>query len=151
LGLPAEGVMRPGHFFVRFREGAETHNVELLHQGEETQDSFYEQRFPIPGGGAGEYARGLSITEVQGIVEYNVGNERRRQGRLVGARRAYEQAVRHFPGFAEALASLGSTLHLLGALDEAEARYRSALIANPNLPGLEANIALLGRDRAEAH
>jgi tetratricopeptide (TPR) repeat protein len=86
-----------------------------------------------------------------GIVEYDIGNEMRRQSRLGEAQRAYEQAVAHFPDFAEAQASLGATLHLRGALDGAEQRYRAALLANPSLPGLDRNIELLGRKRAEAH
>jgi tetratricopeptide (TPR) repeat protein len=158
LGLPAEGVMRPGHFFVRFREGREGHpegrpqgrNVELLHKGEELPDVWYEARFPIPGGSAPEYARPLSLAEVLAVVEYDIGNERRRQGRLAEARRAYERATQHFPDFAEAQASLGATLHLLGDLDAAERHYRAAHLANSNLPGLEGNMDLLQRERVTA-
>jgi tetratricopeptide (TPR) repeat protein len=83
------------------------------------------------------------------VVEYDIGNERRRQSRLEEARRAYERAVQNFPDFAEAHASLGATLHLLGVLDGAEEHYRAALLANPNLPGLDGNIMLLGRERAQ--
>jgi tetratricopeptide (TPR) repeat protein len=150
LNVPIDGVMRPGHFFVRFRDGSSSRNVELLHQGEEMPDAWYEARFPIPGEGAREYARALSLAEVLGIVEYDIGNERRRQGRLGEAQRAYERAVAHFPDFAEAQASLGTTLHLRGALDSAELHYRAALRANPSLPGLDRNIELLGRESAEA-
>jgi tetratricopeptide (TPR) repeat protein len=150
LNVPVEGVMRPGHFFVRFRDGSSSRNVELLHLGEEMPDAWYETRFPIPGGSAREYARALSLKEVQGIIEYNIGNARRRQGRLVVAQRAYERAVESFPDLAEAQASLGATLHLLGKLDGAEERYRAALVANPNLPGLDANIEILEHERAEA-
>ncbi len=150
LNVPVEGVMRPGHFFVRFRDGSSLRNVELLHLGEEMPDAWYETRFPIPGGNPREYARALSLNEVQGIVEYNIGNERRRQGRLVVAERAYERAIESFPDLAEAQASLGATLHLLGKLDGAEEHYRAALVANPDLPGLDANIEVLERERAEA-
>jgi tetratricopeptide (TPR) repeat protein len=150
LDLPAEGVLRPGHFFVRFREGPEGRNVELLRKGEEMPDAWYQTRFPIPEGSAGEYARSLSLSEVLAVVDYDIGNERRRQNRLVEARRAYEHAVQNFPDFAEAQASLGSVLHLLGVLDEAQRHYRAALLANPNLPGLDGNIDLLGREREGA-
>jgi tetratricopeptide (TPR) repeat protein len=146
LRWPVEGVMLPGHFYVRVREAGRLRNVELLRKGEEMPDAWYESRFPIPGGSADEYARALSPAEVLAIVEYNVGNERRRQGRLADARQAYERAASHFPGFAEAQASLGTTLHLLGELEPARARYQAARRANPHLPGLDRNIELLERE-----
>jgi tetratricopeptide (TPR) repeat protein len=148
LKLPIEGVMRPGHFYVRVREADRLRNVELLRKGEDMPDAWYENRFPIPGGNADEYGRALLPEEVISIVEYNVGNERRRQGRLADARRAYERAASHFPGFAEAQASLGTTLHLLGELGPAQARYQAAMRANPHLPGLDRNIELLQRETA---
>jgi tetratricopeptide (TPR) repeat protein len=148
LNMPVEGVMLPGHFYVRVREAEHLRNIELLRKGEEMPDAWYETRFPIPGAGADEYARALLPAEVIAIVEYNVGNERRRQGRLTEARLAYERAALHFAGFAEAQASLGTTLHLLGELEPARARYQAARRANPYLPGLDRNIELLERESA---
>jgi tetratricopeptide (TPR) repeat protein len=150
LKWPVEGVMLPGHFYVRVREAGRLRNVELLRKGEEMPDAWYESRFPIPGGSADEYARALLPAEVLAIVEYNVGNERRRQGRLADARHAYERAALHFPGFAEAQASLGATLHLLGELEPAQSRYQAARRANPHLPGLDRNIELLERETPAA-
>ncbi len=148
LGIPLEAVMRPGHFYVRVREADGHRNIELLRQGEEMPDSWYETRFPAPAGPAKEYGRALSSSEVLGVVEYDIGNERRRQGRIAEARRAYDRAVHHFAGFAEAHASLGAALHLLGALKEAEASYEAARSINPNLTGLDKNIELLEKERA---
>ena len=148
LGLSVEGVLRPGHFFVRIREGARVRNVELLRKGEEMPDSWYESRFPIPTGSGGAYGRGLSLPEVRGVVEYDIGNERRRRGRVIEARTAYEQSTRDFPDLGEARASLGAMQQLLGALDEAEVSYRAARRSNPVLPGLEQNVELLERERA---
>ncbi|HEV3192412.1 MAG TPA: transglutaminase family protein, partial [Polyangiaceae bacterium] len=147
LKIPMEGVMRPGHFYVRVREADRHRNIELLRQGEEMPDSWYETRFPAPSG-ANEYGRGLSPSEVLGVVEYDIGNERRRQGRIAEARRAYDRAVHHFADFAEAHASLGTALHLLGALNEAEASYEAARRINPHLAGLDKNIELLQQERA---
>jgi tetratricopeptide (TPR) repeat protein len=148
LSLQIEGVLRPGHFFVRIREGAKARNVELLRQGEEMPESWYAARFPIPAGSGRAYGRGLSLGEVRGVVEFDVGNERRRQSRVAEARNAYEQSTRDFPDFGEAHASLGAMQQLLGALDEAEASYGAAQRANPGLSGLDRNIDLLKRERA---
>jgi hypothetical protein len=143
LGYRVEGVMVPGHFYVRVDEGTRKRNVELLRRGEEMPDEWYRVRFAAKEGGAPEYRRALTDREVLAVVEYDVGNERKRERRLPEARRAYLISSSLFPGLSEAHASLGATLHLLGALDDALASYRAARIENPELPGVDHNIELL--------
>jgi len=143
LGWQVRGVMVPGHFFLRFTERGQAHNLELLRRGEEMSDAWYALRFPIPGGQAREYTRPLTEAEVRGVVEYDIGNARQRQGRLDEARRAYERARQDFPDFAEAHASAGALAQLLGALDVARGDYAAAARANPNLPGVAHNLELL--------
>jgi regulator of sirC expression with transglutaminase-like and TPR domain len=147
LDVVARGVMMPGHFYVRVEERGRPQNVELLRRGEAMPDSWYAGRFPIPGGRAREYARSLTLRETLGVIEYNLGNERRRQLRLAEARDAYARAVRYFPDFAEAHASLGAVLHLLGELEQAAASYRAARHVNPHLPQIDSNLALLENER----
>lgn len=147
LGIAAHGVLRPGHFYVRL-EGGERHtNVELLRRGEVMPDSWYESRFPAGQQTRGEYGRALTPQETLGVVEYNVGNQRRRERRFEAARAAYVRAVRQFPGFAEAHASLGAVLHLLGHVDEARASYQVARRLDGQLPNLELNVGLLEDSR----
>jgi len=129
---PAHGVLMPGHFYVRVQEQGAKRNVELLRRGEAMPDTWYDGRFPIPGGAAREYARPLTAEEVAGVIEYNVGNERRRQLRLEEARQAY----------------LRATLHVLGRLDEAAKSYRLARSVNPRLPGVDWNITVLEEERS---
>ena len=148
LGHTAHGVLMPGHFYVRFDERGMSKNMELLRRGEAMSDAWYAGRFPIPGGAAAEYARPLSQREVRGVIEYDVGNERKRQGRWQDARAAFARSATLFPAFAEAHASLGATLQLLGRFDEAAASYARARTANPDLPGLAWNSAVLDQERA---
>jgi tetratricopeptide (TPR) repeat protein len=150
LDVPIRGVMVPGHFYVRIDESGRARNTELLRRGEEMPAAWYVNRYPIAGGGAPAYDRPLTATEVVGVIEYNVGQQWKRLGRLDDARRAYGQAIGHFPTFAEAAASLGATLHLLGALDQAAVAYQTAARAYPDLPGLKANISLLGEERGKS-
>lgn len=150
LGRSAQGVLMPGHFYIRFSERGGPRNLELLRRGEAMSDAWYAARFPIPGGSAPEYARPLSSREVQGVIEYDVGNERRRQLRLEEARTAYTRAVALFPQLSEAHASLAATLQLLGRFQESAASYARARAVNPNLPGLEWNRALLDEERGVA-
>jgi tetratricopeptide (TPR) repeat protein len=148
LGWSAAGVLMPGHFYARVHEPSGARNVELLRAGEAMPNSWYERRFPIPGGSAREYARPLTSSEVLGVVHYDVGNERRRQRRFSEAQAAFERAVRAFPDLSEAHASLGAVQHLKGELRAASESYRRAKEANPNLPGVAENLALLEADRA---
>jgi hypothetical protein len=147
LGWRVEGVLVPGHFYVRVDEGGKRRNVELLRRGEEMPDAWYAKRFPVPGHGAHEYSRALSAKEVLGVVEYDFGKERIRQARWSEARRAFRVSTSLFPEFAEAHASLGETAQLVGALDEARLDYLAAQRANRDLPGLGRNLELL---KAEA-
>lgn len=143
LRLNPEAVMVPGHLFVRLRDGRIHRNLELLRRGEEMPDSWYRTRFPIPGGSAPEYGRALTPSEVLGVIEYDVGNERKRRGRWLEARYAYRAAALHFPEFAEAHASLGELAQLAGELDQARDHYEAARRANPQLPGIAQNLSLL--------
>jgi Flp pilus assembly protein TadD len=59
-----------------------------------------------------------------------------------------EQA-RAFPELSEAHASLGAVEQLLGNLDGAAVGYRKARAANPNLPGVEHNLALLADEQSQ--
>lgn len=149
LDRPAWGVMRPGHFYAQTRESAGLRSVELLRGGEAMTDEWYARRFPVPAGSAREYGRPLSGGEAIGVVHYNVGNERRRQLRLPEARAAFLRAIREFPELSEAHASLGAVAQLLGDRQSAVESYARARALNPELPGIEQNLALLnGEDRA---
>jgi hypothetical protein len=149
LGIEMRGVVVPGHFFVRVREGAGWRNVELLRRGEQEPEEWYAARWPAPTTTTDVYGRLLTTDEVVGVVEYDVGNESRRAGRLAAARRSFERAVRHFPTLPEAQASLGAVLQLTGDLDAAAAAYAAARRLAPGLSGLAANEQLLEAERQD--
>jgi regulator of sirC expression with transglutaminase-like and TPR domain len=147
LHVPMRGVVVPGHFYVRAREGDRWRNVELLRRGEEETPDWYRARWPVPATTAAVYDRPLTDDEVVGVVEYDAGNELRRRGRLPEARRAFERAVALFPSLPEAQASLGAALQLAGALEPARAAYEAASRLEPALPGLDRNLRLLDEER----
>jgi regulator of sirC expression with transglutaminase-like and TPR domain len=147
-GSDANGVLRPGHFHARLQHAGRVRNLEPLRGGEEMPAAWYDVRFPAIGQ-AEYYGRPLSSNEVLGVLEYDIGNQRKREQRLSAARRAYTSAARHFPDFAEAHASLGTVLHVQGELQAAERAYRLALQKNPALPGLQWNLELLLAEAAK--
>lgn len=158
LGMPLDGILLPGHFFVRASgPGPERRNIELLRRGEAMPDDWYRNKYGpwpepsaerTPGGAANSaYFRPLSTAELVGVHWYNAGNHHRRTGDVAAAERAYERAIAAFPTLAEAHASLGSLRQLRGALGDAEAAYREAARLRADLPGLEHNRELLDRER----
>jgi regulator of sirC expression with transglutaminase-like and TPR domain len=150
IGFDARGVLMPGHFYVRQESPGVPRNVELLRRGEPMSDEWYRARFPVPLGAAAYYAKALSTEQVLGLLEYNVGNERRRQQRYAEAEAAFARAVSRFPTFAEAHASLGAMQHLLGRLPDAAVSYRTARQLNSTLSGLDSNIAMLDAELRRA-
>jgi tetratricopeptide (TPR) repeat protein len=147
IGVGLDGILLPGHFFVRTR-GPGAHNVELLRRGESMSDEWYRQKYgPWPEAGSA-YFRPVSPSELAAIHWYNRGNDLRKAGDLAGAQTALARAARQFPGFAEAHASLGAVQQLRGDFVSAADSYRQAARAWPDLPGLAGNLELL---RTQSH
>ena len=141
IGVPLDGILLPGHFFVRTR-GPGGHNVELLRRGETMPDEWYRKKYgPWPERSA--YFRPVTVSELGAIHWYNRGNDLRAAGELGAAEQAFARAAQEFPGFAQAHANLGAAEQRRGALTEAEASYRAAARAWPDLPGLAHNLELL--------
>jgi regulator of sirC expression with transglutaminase-like and TPR domain len=141
LGVPLDGVLLPGHFFVRSR-GPGAHNIELLRRGEVMPDEWYRNKYgPWPEAGA--YNRPVSPTELAAIHWYNRGNDLRKNGDWEAAQTAFAKAAQSFPDFAEASASLGAIQQQRGDLAGAQRSYRQAAAAWPDLPGLQGNLDLL--------
>lgn len=148
LGVGLDGVMVPGHFFVRTREPGHR-NVELLRRGESMPDAWYRTKYgPWPESNASPYFRALAPSEVAAVHWFNAGNHLRAAHDLAGATVAYDRAAAALPAFAEAEASLGAVRQLEGALDQAEDAYRRAARDRPDLVGLDHNLALLKQERA---
>ena len=147
LEAPLEGVLVPGHFFVRV-PGSPPRNLELLRRGEAMPDQWYRTKYgPWPVAASSAYGRAVSVTELVAIHWFNAGNLRRGAGDLGAAEHAFARSAAGFPAFAEAQASLGVVLQLQGRLAAAEAAYRAAARARPDLPGLADNLAWLEAER----
>ncbi len=153
LRLPFFGVMVPGHFFVRYDDGRERINVELLKKGASMPDDWYRERYRVPPGSSC-YLRNLSPKETLAPFHFNLGNAYRKRRRLDEAKTAYERAIELLPGFSEAHGNLGVVHMKKGAVDRAVAEFKSAIGANPLLTGayldLGAAYRALGRSGEEA-
>jgi tetratricopeptide (TPR) repeat protein len=118
----------------------------LLRGGEAMPESWYRTKYGVPDDTCPAYLRPLTPAEVLAVVRFNLGNHHREADDLARASDAYRRATQDFPGFPEAHASLGLTLHLQGQLSDARRAYQEARRLCPKLPGLDRNLAALDRD-----
>ncbi len=97
LGVGVDGILVPGHFFVRTR-GSAPRNVELLRRGEAMPDDWYRGKYGPWPASAVEYMRPLSPSEVAAVGWFNLGNHARKAQDLQNAALAYARAAVRFPG-----------------------------------------------------
>lgn len=147
LDLPLAAVLVPGHLFLRYRGAAGARDVELLKRGRSMPREWYRDRYAVPPGNPLYLQRPLTRHETLAVYRYNLANALRERKRLRGALEHYRRVVQILPGFAEAQANLGLTLHRLGQPEQARQAYERARAANPNLPGLADNLKALNRKR----
>ena len=145
LGLPLEGVLVPGHFFVRYRGADGPRGVELLKEGREMPENWYRERYQLPRDNS-LYLRGLRPDETLAVLRFNLANALRERGKLARAVEEYRRVVEVLPDFAEAQANLGLCYHKLHDYPRAEQAYRRAGRAHPGLSGLHHNLEQLFRE-----
>ncbi|MHC4153533.1 MAG: tetratricopeptide repeat protein [Planctomycetota bacterium] len=132
LGLPIYGMVVPGHFFVRYDDGAVRLNIETTSNGGVAADEHYMSRFKVPALDENSiYMRSLNKIETLGCFFNNLGNAYSEVGDTDAARRALEQAVDINPLLPESRMNLGNIYLNLGRVDEAITEYRTALDINP--------------------
>ncbi len=140
LGLPLQGALLPGHFFLRYQASdGKRLNIELLKQGQLRELAWYQDRYPIPEN-VSAYLRPLSAAEIQSLFRFNLANAYRQGKKYRQAARNYQAVIKQFPDFAEAHANLGLVFQLLSQPRRAQAAYQKAQNLQPDLPGLQANI-----------
>jgi regulator of sirC expression with transglutaminase-like and TPR domain len=149
LGVRLDGIMVPGHFFVRVPARAQTpaRNVELLRRGEAMPDAWYRSKYGLWPEDGREYFRPLTVEEVEAVHWFNLGNHLRATEAPLEAEKAYQRAVAAFPNFAEAHASLGAVRQLVGQVGRAAEAYSAAARIRPDLPGLTGNVERLNQRR----
>jgi len=141
-GIPLYGVLAPGHFYVRFDNGAVKRNIETLRKGENMPTEWYRTKYGITD--TLLYTmKNLTAAEVIAVVEYNVGTILLTEKKYGASREYLQRSVEAFPSFAEAqgnyalvLDALGQSLRALKTLLHLQATY-------PSLTHIDRNIASL--------
>ncbi|MBD3316399.1 MAG: tetratricopeptide repeat protein [Chitinivibrionales bacterium] len=138
MELPLYGVLLPGHFFVRYDDGAVERNIEPNRQAYAHPDRYYRRRY-LEGGSSWYAMQNLSAREALAVLRYNMGNIYRASGEFAWAVRAYRQCVAVLPGFAEAWGNLAIALDGRGMEERARAAFEQAYALQPHLPNLTRN------------
>jgi regulator of sirC expression with transglutaminase-like and TPR domain len=103
--LPLHAVLVPGHTFIRYDDGIQKINIEMLRYGIERTDAFYKEHFLQTRQGR-QYLRNLNSNEVIALFIFNLGNSYRKRALYEDAEKKYKTAVRLFPDFTEAFENL---------------------------------------------
>ncbi len=141
-GTPLHGVVLPGHFFVRYRDGERVQNIEPNREGYAHPDLYYRERYAVSDP-PGYYLGDLTRREAVGVLCYNLGNIFRERERPAEALALYRAAVERFDRYAEAWGNLAIILNRQGRNVDARAAMDSAYRRNSALPGIQENRAAL--------
>jgi tetratricopeptide (TPR) repeat protein len=131
LGLPLYGVVVPGHFFVRYDNGAIRFNIESTSKGGYADDNHYIEEFKVPENNRHVYLENLNKRQTLGCFFNNLGNSYNDVGNADQAMVALERAVEINPSLAESRANLGNIYLSKGRVNDAIYEYRKALEINP--------------------
>jgi tetratricopeptide (TPR) repeat protein len=132
LNLPVNGVVVPGHFFVRYTDHSKSFNIETTQQGANAPDKHYIKEFKIPQDGRRNiYLRNLSRRETIGCFFNNLANVYFDDGNIDNAYYYQQKAVDIAPLLAEARTNLGNIFLKKNMADMAVQQYIAAIEINP--------------------
>jgi tetratricopeptide (TPR) repeat protein len=130
IGLPVHGVVVPGHFFVRYDNGAKQYNIETTSGGAITSDEHYIEKFDVPKGKT-LYMKNLDKKQVLGCFFNNLGNSYRCIEDYESAMLALRRAVNINPGLAESRINIANLFLQKGLSNRALEQYQHAAGLNP--------------------
>ena len=132
LNLPVNGVVVPGHFFVRYTDNGKSFNIETTQKGANAPDKHYIKEFKIPQDGRRNiYLRNLSRRETIGCFFNNLANVYFDDGNIDNAYYYQQKAVDIAPLLAEARTNLGNIFLKKDMADMAIGQYIAAIEINP--------------------
>ncbi len=142
IGLPLYGVRAPSHMFVRFDNGNVRLNIETLRKGECMSESWYCRRYAITDT-ALYPLKNLTVSEVIGVVHYNIGSAFLNEKKYDRAAHHLRSAVDRMPDFPEAQGNLALALDAQGHADRALDILVALRLRHPALEKIDDNVAAL--------
>jgi regulator of sirC expression with transglutaminase-like and TPR domain len=160
LDFPVYGVAAPTHFFVRYDDGENRINIEMLNAGMRFDDTSYTRQYHISRESIrlGVFLRNLTERETLGYVYANLGTIYSRAGNFSDSRILYEAALDNCHDLPSAHYNLGTDRLALGAFRQAARDFSRALRLDPtdawslNNRGLAyCRLGKLGRAQEDFH
>ncbi|MEE8106563.1 MAG: PA14 domain-containing protein [Planctomycetota bacterium] len=148
-GVPLHGVAAPNHFFVRYRDGEFSRNLELTRGGVEISDEkMREDLGPqlLPGS---IYLRDLTLDEIRACLLHNRGFVALSHKRFESARRDFESAIALAPNLNEAHRNLGVLWGERGRSEKAKTSFIRAIALYPGDVDALINLAIARRALGE--
>lgn len=142
LDLPFRGVMVPGHFFVRYRDGGQGVNIETTSAGDHYDDSYY-QRFYLKNFNDGVSLKDLTKKEVIAVYLSNLANAYKLQGHHVKAQEMFKLVMKVIPERASLYVNLGNAYERDKKIFKAIVQYQLALERNPYICEAYYNLGLI--------
>jgi tetratricopeptide (TPR) repeat protein len=127
IGMPAYGVVVPGHFYVRYDDGKRKYNIETTSGGAIADDQYYLDKFKPPVGDKTVYFKNLTKKQSLGCFFNNLGNCYIERGQLDTAYDYLAGAIEVNPSLGEARTNLGNVLLRLNRAPEAVVQYEQAI------------------------
>ncbi len=146
--LPLEGVLLPGHCFVRWRSDTYVRNIETLRKGLARTDSYYQRQFNLARHPWYDL-KGLEPRRALAGLLFNLGNGYAALDRIEDALREFRACESLVPGFPDALGNQGVALLKQGKPTEANHMLRLALVGDPNAAPAWINLGRLYLERRQ--
>jgi regulator of sirC expression with transglutaminase-like and TPR domain len=138
IGCPFYGVALPGHFFLRYDNGATHFNIEPNREGFSHPDHYYRGRYPVASMPWYDLAN-LTKGKTAGMLCYNAGVLCLKKGRNRPAVSLFAEASRRLPAFAEAKGNLALAYAFTGVLDSSMSVFEKLFTVHPDFVNLAAN------------
>ena len=142
LDLPLDGVVVPGHFFVRLNLDKGNINIEATDRGQIRDETYYRRRFlrnfsdPVS-------LRRLNKKEILAVYLSNLATHYKLRGAEEHAIRIFETVDRILPRWPSLYVNIGNAHERLGRVAKAGSYYQRALDINPALCEAHYNLGLI--------
>jgi formylglycine-generating enzyme required for sulfatase activity/regulator of sirC expression with transglutaminase-like and TPR domain len=146
LDVPLYGVPLPNHFFVRYKSGNTSINIEATDSGYTIPDSYYQKKMGLPENpSSGFFMSNIGKRATLGSYFSNVGMVYYKAGQAKTAVFYLDLSTRINTGSIEAHNNLANIYSETGQIEKAIGHYQLALKADPNNLSTLFNLGLAER------
>jgi regulator of sirC expression with transglutaminase-like and TPR domain len=145
--LPLYGISIPEHFFLRYdNESNICRNIEPNRNGIEHPDSYYKKQYNIQYNHHYSF-KNLTPLQVTGLLYYNTGNHKMKEGDLQKAKYFFNKAKNLFPSMPQTYGNLAILFARQKKYDKARKMFDKCHKTDPYLQNLYINYGMFEESR----